>query len=112
MSARDGQSFIQENSMMSISANTFLQSMYEHKSQQRRLHNVRDYLLASLQINPHSHNLIVAIGNGNEKSNADALLNWLSGTSHHNSFLADLPAKEVKSLLLHHLQRTLDCWPD
>jgi len=98
--------------MITISANTFLQSMHEHKSQQRRLRSLRDYLLTALKINPHSQNLVVAIGNGNERSNADALLSWLSGTSHQGSFLADLPAGEVKSLLLRHLQRTLDCWPD
>jgi hypothetical protein len=98
--------------MITISANTFLQSMHEHKSQQRRLRSLRDYLLTALKINPHSQNLVVAIGNGNERSNADALLSWLSGTSHHNSLLVELPAKEVESLLLRQLQRELDCWPD
>lgn len=98
--------------MITISANTFLQSMHEHKSQQRRLRSLRDFLLTSLHINPYSQNLVVALGNGTEVNNSDALLNWISGRSRQDSFFIELSAKEIQSRLLSHLQRTLDCWPD
>lgn len=98
--------------MVTIAANMFFQSMHDHKSQQRRLRSMRDFLLSSLHINPHSQNLVVALGHGTERNNSDALLSWLSGAAQQGSCLADLPPGDIESLLLRHLHRTLDCWPD
>lgn len=98
--------------MMILSANTFVQSMNEQKSKRRRLHNLRDFLLTSLRINPHSQDLVVAVGDGHERNNAEALMHWLTGASQQDPSLPQLPAKEVESRLMRHLGRMLDCWPE
>lgn len=98
--------------MTIISTNVFLQKMDEHKLRRRRLKSLRDFLLSSLQISPHSQNLVVVVGNGNERNNSEALLNWLDEETLDDKPLAELPAHQVEGHLLRYLERRFDCWPD
>lgn len=98
--------------MTIISTNIFLQKMDEQKLKRRRLKSLRDFLLYSLQISPHSQNLVFVVGNGNERNNSEALLNWLSEGTLDDKPLANLPAHQVEGHLLRYLERRLDCWPD
>lgn len=101
--------------MMAILANRIdllVQSMLEKKATRCRLRNLRDFLICSLFINPNSKNLVVVFGDGSERNNADALMNWLIKSSEQDRSFLHLTPKEVETKLLRYLSDVLGIWQE
>lgn len=101
--------------MMTIPVNPLdmlIQSFSEQKAKRCRLLNLRDYLICSLFINPHSKNLVVVFGGEDERNNADALMGWLVRSVEQDRSFMHLAPKEVEAKLLRLLSDQLGVWQD
>lgn len=97
--------------MMTQSANILTQSMFALKIKQTRLHNVKEYLLNALQISPQRQGLVMLLGQGSEKNNAEALYCWLECQSKIDPDFSTLSLGDIEGRLLRHLERGMDQWP-
>lgn len=98
--------------MMTHSVTILAQSMFALKTKRARLYNVKEYLLNALQIAPYRRELIMLLGQGSEKSNADALQYWLESQSKVDPEFSMLPLGDMEHRLRKHLERGIDKWPD
>lgn len=97
--------------MMTLSANTLTQSMFELKTKRTRLNNIKEHLLNALQISPQRQGLVMLLGQGSEKNNAEALYCWLECQHRFDPKFTTLSLGEIEGRLLRRLECGMDQWP-
>lgn len=98
--------------MMTLSANILTQSLFELKTKRARLNNIKEHLLNALQISPQRQGVVMLLGQGSEKNNAEALYCWLECQLKFDPEFSKLSLGDIEGRLLRHLERGMDQWPD